>query len=212
MTSCYQFKFPLFQKYGVVPSTVYPESYASSHSSGLNKLLTSKLKAHALEIYALHASLTSASNVAEPSTSTLPAKPSSRESIVQALRAKKEELLTEIWSIMTATLGVPPRPDVPFTYQYYDKHRNARSWTGTPVEFYKSFRSKKYHVSTDCWNLLGFMLIVLHLQPGKWVQISNDPRYPYKAFYRTKKPAKSLYGHPSLKPCTVTFTRILLRR
>ena len=50
---------------------------------------------------------------------------------------------------MTATLGVPPRPDVPFTFDYYDKDGKARSWTGTPVEFYKAFRSDKYPVRAD---------------------------------------------------------------
>lgn len=64
------------------------------------------------------------------------------------IRAKKEELMSEIWTIMTATLGVPPRPDDPFTWEYYDKDGKFKTWTGTPIEFLRAFSSKQYPVST----------------------------------------------------------------
>ena len=99
-----------------------------------------KLREHGLVLRKLYASL-QASN---PPTSD-----ADLQAIVNIVRSKKEELLSEIWSIMTATLGVPPRPDVPFTFDYYDKDGKARSWTGTPVEFYKAFRSDKYPVRAD---------------------------------------------------------------
>lgn len=65
---------------------------------------------------------------------------------MQSVRAKKEELMQEVWSIMTANLGVPPRPNEKFTWDYYDKDDKPKTWTGTPVEFYKEFSSSKYPV------------------------------------------------------------------
>ena len=62
------------------------------------------------------------------------------------MRAKKEDLMSEVWAIMTATLGVPPRPDAPFTWDYYDRDGKPKSWTGTPIEFLKAFSSKQYPV------------------------------------------------------------------
>ena len=78
----------------------------------MNKLLKLKLREHALVLRRLSASLR---------TSV------SKEVLVKLARAKKEELMREIWSIMTATLGVPPRPDAQFTWDYYDKDGNVRT-------------------------------------------------------------------------------------
>ena len=39
-----------FQKYGVVPQTVYPESFSSSASGTLNSLLTTEVREHALKL------------------------------------------------------------------------------------------------------------------------------------------------------------------
>lgn len=114
----------------MVPKALYPESYASSNSGNLNKLLKLKLREYALILRRL---VSSSSN----STETL-----------LAARAKKEELMGEVWEIMTATLGVPPLPGKSFTWDYNDKDEKPRSWTGTPLEFFKKFTSKQYPVNT----------------------------------------------------------------
>ena len=107
-----------------MPKAIYPESFSSSNSANLNKLLKLKLREYALILRKL----------------------SSEDSLL-AVRAKKEELMGEVWEIMTATLGVPPMPGRSFTWDYNDKDEKAHSWTGTPVEFYKKFTSKQYPVS-----------------------------------------------------------------
>ena len=58
--------------------------------------------------------------------------------------------MSEVWSIMTANLGVPPRPNEQFTWDYYDKDNKPKTWTGTPLEFFKEFSSKKYQVRKTC--------------------------------------------------------------
>ncbi len=75
---------------------------------------------------------------------------------MQTLRAKKEELLKDVYVVMSATLGVPPKPDEEFTWDYYDKDGKPGSWTGTPKQFYKAFAYDKYsvsifsHIETGC--------------------------------------------------------------
>ena len=60
-----------------------------------------------------------------------------QEAILTPVRAKKDELMKEVYTIMTATLGVPPSPNKKFVFDYYDKEGKAGRWEGTPVEFYK---------------------------------------------------------------------------
>ena len=66
--------------------------------------------------------------------------------MLAALRAKKEALLKEVYVVMSATLGVVPKPDEPFTWDYYDKDGKPTAWTGTPKEFYRAFAYDKYSV------------------------------------------------------------------
>ena len=120
----------LLEKYGVIPQPIYPESFSSSSSSALNTLLKLKLRDHALVLRRLVASL---KNV-------------DADTMKKTVRAKKEELMREVWTIMTATLGLPPRPDSKFTWDYYDKDGKPHTWKGTPREFYASFASNQYPV------------------------------------------------------------------
>ena len=63
--------------------------------------------------------------------------------LLDHLRQKKEESMQEIYNILSITLGGLPLPDCPFTYQSEDKDEKARSWPGTPRQFYKQFSSEK---------------------------------------------------------------------
>jgi bleomycin hydrolase len=70
-----------------------------------------------------------------------------KQTILSILRAKKEELMKEVYTVMTATLGVPPCPDDKFVWEFNDEAGKARRWEGTPKEFYQTFASKCYPVS-----------------------------------------------------------------
>ncbi|KAI5115416.1 hypothetical protein M0805_001566 [Coniferiporia weirii] len=156
----------LLETYGVVPQPIYPESFSSSASKNLNTLLKLKLREHALILRRLVASLRASSYADEPS-------------ILSAVRARKEELMSEVWTIMTATLGVPPRPTDRFTWDYYDKDGKPKSWSGTPVEFYKSFSSKQY-------------------PPSESFSLINDPRNEYKKLYTVDSLGNIWGGRPVL--------------
>jgi len=119
----------LWETYGCVPQTVYPESYHSGLSAPLNALVKTKVREHALILRNLSKSLR-LQNITE-------------EAITGMLRGKKEELMAETYRIMTALLGVPPHPNKAFEWSYYDKNGKAGTWCGTPLEFYRTFVGKQ---------------------------------------------------------------------
>ncbi|RPD68637.1 peptidase C1B bleomycin hydrolase [Lentinus tigrinus ALCF2SS1-7] len=145
----------LLETYGVVPQPVYPESLHSSLSSPINTLIKTKLREHSLILRDLSSSLRANTSLSE-------------EAIIQTLRSKKEELLKEVYIIMSATLGVIPKPDEPFTWDYLDKDGKAASWTGTPKQFYRTFAYDKY-------------------SPADSFSLINDPRNEYGKLYTVNK-------------------------
>ncbi|EIN11804.1 peptidase C1B bleomycin hydrolase [Punctularia strigosozonata HHB-11173 SS5] len=156
----------ILENYGVVPQPIYPESTHSSLSGPLNTLLKTKLREDALILRELAASLRANSSLSE-------------EAVLATLRSKKESLMAEVYTIMSATLGVPPKPDAPFTWDYYDADGKPHTWTGTPLEFYKAFHAKSYAPS-DCFSLI------------------NDPRNEYGKLYTVDKLGNVWGGRPVL--------------
>ena len=105
----------LFEKYGVVPKSVYPESVASSNSRELNQYLNKLLRQDAQILRDLIAG-------------------GAHQAAVQA---KKEELLQEIFNYLAMTLGLPPRQ---FDFAYRDKDDNYQSEKNiTPQAFFEKY-------------------------------------------------------------------------
>lgn len=105
----------LFEKYGVVPKSVYPESISSSNSRELNQLLNKLLRQDAQILREL--SLSGADEA--------------------TLQAKKEALLQEIFNFLAMSLGLPPRK---FDFAYRDKDGNYhREADLTPQSFYQKY-------------------------------------------------------------------------
>ncbi|HEM6305656.1 TPA: aminopeptidase C [Streptococcus suis] len=105
----------LFEKYGVVPKSVYPESISSSASRELNQYLNKLLRQDAQILR------------------NLLAKGASPEEI----QTQKEHLLQEIFNFLAVNLGLPPRS---FDFAYRDKdnvyHRDTNV---TPQAFYEKY-------------------------------------------------------------------------
>jgi bleomycin hydrolase len=102
----------IFQKYGVVPKAVYPESAASSASHELDTYLDKLLRQGAEKLRNAMA----------------------KSEDVEALR---QELLQEIFNFLAVTLGLPPQQ---FDFAFRDKDgNNFTTFSGTPQEFYKQF-------------------------------------------------------------------------
>jgi len=155
----------LIDTYGLVPQSVYPESIHSSLSSPLNALLKTKLREHALILRTLADTLRGA-HVRE-------------ETVIATLRAKKEELIREVYNIMTATLGVPPPPTKKFVWEYIDADDKVGRWEGSPKDFVEQFASKPFSP------LDSFSLI-------------NDPRNEYSKLYTVDKLGNIWGGRPIL--------------
>ncbi|WP_155974523.1 aminopeptidase C [Streptococcus ruminantium] len=105
----------LFEKYGVVPKSVYPESISSSASRELNQYLNKLLRQDAQILRNL---------LADGASS-------------QEVQTKKENLLQEIFNFLAVNLGLPPQT---FDFAYRDKenvyHRDTNM---TPQEFYNKY-------------------------------------------------------------------------
>lgn len=101
----------IFEKYGIVPKAVYPESQASSSSRELNQYLNKLLRQDA-EIL--------------------------RYTIEQGgdVKAVKEELLQEVFNFLAVTLGLPPQN---FEFAFRNKDNEYKKFVGSPKEFYNEY-------------------------------------------------------------------------
>lgn len=103
----------ILEKYGAVPKSIMPETFHSSDTLGLNRVLTSKLRENA---YTLRTSYQNGSSK-------------------QDLDSIKEEMLSHIYSILVKACGPIPTH---FDFEYRDKddkfHRLVNT---TPREFFK---------------------------------------------------------------------------
>lgn len=109
----------------------------------MDKLLKFKVREHAMTLRSL------ARTLGEQSQEILP----SEKDILAKLRAKKEVLLKDCYTILSACLGVVPLPQSTFVWEYLDADGIARSWEGTPKGFYELVASGSYSVR-DSWHLL----------------------------------------------------------
>lgn len=112
--------YNLVNKYGLVPQVLYPDSFNAMASSGINSLITTKLREDALQLRALATSGTKST---------------------QDIAAIKEKMMREIHLILTLTLGPPPSPSTEFSWNYLDKYGNAKVLKTTPLAFAKELSS-----------------------------------------------------------------------
>jgi len=112
----------LVNKYGLVPQSLYPDSYNAKNSSKLASLMTTKLREQALVLRDL-------------ARSKIP-----RAEIL--LAEKKDKFLQEVHGILTIMLGPPPSPGKKFSWDFYDVNENFRHLSLTPLEFASGLSSK----------------------------------------------------------------------
>lgn len=105
----------IFQKYGVVPKAVMPESSNSSNSRDLNNYLNKKLRKDAGALRQL---------VADGQSEA-------------AIQEAKEGMLQEIYNFLATSLGTPPET---FAFEYRDEEKNYHIDRGlTPQTFYDKY-------------------------------------------------------------------------
>lgn len=105
----------LVRKYGIVPQSIYPDSFNAKNSSALNRLIINKLREYALRLRAIANS--------------------SDASVRSSLQGAKDRMLQEVHLILTVMLGPPPSPSKEFTWEFYDRDKKFHSITMTPTVF-----------------------------------------------------------------------------
>lgn len=109
-------------KYGLVPQSLYPDSYNAMSSSKMGHLITSKLRSDALTLRSLVTSTKSSSSK-------------------QKLLATKARMLREVHTILTLMLGPPPKPEEQFAWEYYDANNVYHSVKKTPLQLAQELSS-----------------------------------------------------------------------
>lgn len=113
------------EKYGILPHSLFDESYSSAASGRMCQILTTKLREYGVRLRA------------NPD------------------RRLKGQFLNEIFNTISITLGTPPRPDERVKWEYYDIDNKYKCWEGTPLEFYKQFGKRKGMDPADSFSLIN---------------------------------------------------------
>lgn len=114
-------------KYGLVPNSVFPDSFNTLASRNLNYVITTLLRQYAQEI---REAITSGK---APAGS-------------DAIKELRKTQIKQIHKLLTVFLGTPPGPNDPIVWEYVDKDKKYFSVETTPLGFYKDV--VQYDVST----------------------------------------------------------------
>jgi len=105
----------LMEKYGIVPKNIMPETFHSSDTRTMNRLLTLKLRESAQRLREM----------------------SEKNSDEESLRQEKERILGKIYDMLVSFLGQPPES---FDFEYRDDDKTYHHDRGlTPLNFYKKY-------------------------------------------------------------------------
>ena len=142
----------LAAKYGLVPMSAQPETYSSNNTSKMSRLVSSKLREYGLELRKMLA----------------------QGKKVAAIQARKQEMLGQVYHMLSLTLGEPVKE---FTYAFRDKD-------GKQVGEAKKYTPKSFYEETVGKDLNGTFLMVM-----------NDPRRPYHKTYEVEYDRHTYDGH-----------------
>ncbi len=134
----------LVDKYGLVPKGVMPETYSSENTSKATSLIKSKLREFGLQLRDM---VNTGSTQAD-------------------IKSEKTRMLTEIYKMLTMTLGTPPTE---FTYAF--KNKDGRTVT----------QRKSYTPMTFAKEILNNKVLT-----GSFIMIMNDPRREYYKTYEVE--------------------------
>ncbi|MBF1430111.1 MAG: C1 family peptidase [Prevotella melaninogenica] len=142
----------LVEKYGVVPMEAMQETYSAENTSRMARIVSSKLREYGLELRKM---------VADKKSKA-------------AIKARKTEMLGNIYHILSLSLGEPVKT---FTFAFKDKNGKqiGKAKTYTPQEFYKE--------------TVGGPL------NGTFIMAMNDPRRPYYKTYEIEYDRHTYDGH-----------------
>ncbi|VVT57682.1 uncharacterized protein SAPINGB_P005817 [Magnusiomyces paraingens] len=121
----WDFLINIIQKYGLVPRTVFPESFSSDNSYKIDFIISNKIREFGLNLRKAKLE---------------------QNADITTLSVLKEKYMQEIFNILTITFGSPPKPNDTFTWEYTDTYGKYHSITTTPLGFYEDI--VKFDVSS----------------------------------------------------------------
>ncbi|KAI1379702.1 peptidase C1B, bleomycin hydrolase [Hypoxylon crocopeplum] len=128
----------IVEKYGLVPQTLYPDSWNAMTSSTINSIIVAKLREYAVILRRL----------VNNSAAT-----------VSTLSAAKDKMMHEVHLILTLTLGPPPSTTEEFEWNFLDKDGRARTVISTPHKFSKDISSQEFRITNAA---IASMVSVVH--------------------------------------------------
>nr|POE62801.1 bleomycin hydrolase [Quercus suber] len=133
----------LVSKYGIVPQTLYPDSWNAQNSATMDRILTTKLREDGILLRSLKMSSSSSSD---------------------KIAVAKATMMQEVIRILTLCLGPPPAADEKFTWEFYDSAHKLKSVSLTPLQFAETTHVKKFvSLVNDPRNAFNRLLTVNHL-------------------------------------------------
>ncbi|KAL1652424.1 bleomycin hydrolase [Didymella pomorum] len=156
----------LVEKYGLVPHSLYPDSFNASNSRVMDTLITTKLREDAVRLRTI------ATSNATPDT------------IKANIASEKATMMREIHLILTLMLGPPPAPEKAFTWEFYDRDGNFQTVKTRPTAFAKELndsRTVRAMSGTDVHQLFSLV---------------NDPRNPYNRLLSVNRLGNVWEGRP----------------
>ncbi|OCK74597.1 bleomycin hydrolase [Lepidopterella palustris CBS 459.81] len=157
----------LVQKYGLVPQTLYPDSFNAMNSATMDRLITTKLREDALRLRSL-----ASSSPTDPST------------LKSSLAATKEKMLREIHLVLTLMLGPPPSPSKSFTWEFYDRDGGFCSVRTRPTAFAKELSDNRTVRALGGTDVNALFSLV------------NDPRNAYNRLLSVSRLGNVWEGRP----------------
>lgn len=115
----------LIAKYGLMPKKCFPETWSSECTTKMNRLIKSKLREFAKELWDMvHDEVVEAGE--------------------EELNKKIESQMETIYRILCICLGNPPQK---FTWEYYDKSKNYQKiGPVSPLEFYEKYVKPVFNI------------------------------------------------------------------
>ncbi|RJR30649.1 MAG: aminopeptidase [Candidatus Latescibacterota bacterium] len=141
----------LIDKYGAVPKDAMPETQSSGSTGQMNTFLARLLRRDAIELRAMAA----------------------KGAKLPALRARRDEMLRDVYRLLVLHLGVPPAE---FVWRYEDKDNKIVETTHTPHSFYRD---------------------VVGVDLADYVSLFDHAAYPYLKYYRIKY-CRNMTGIPDM--------------
>lgn len=120
--------YNLVEKYGLVPQSLFPDSWNAENSGVLNSILKTKLREYALTLRKL---------VGQEGVSA------------QSVSEAKDQMMQSVLGVLTLSLGVPPDPRSEFTWTYADKDGKAHEVKTNPKAFAKDIYSADLRVTSS---------------------------------------------------------------